>query len=116
MIAVSASSRRDEIDIVGLESFSEENKVSEIGTEYTLPNKNRIMVLAHGFPVNFFCSDSVPDKAIDPVLTELFLCAQKLATDTFMKGILKIGVKDDIGESIINEEDLINTWQKIYLS
>lgn len=116
LIAVSASSRRDEIDVVGLENLAEEKKSSEIGTEYVLPNNRSIMVLAHGFPVNFFCSDSVPDKAIDPVLTELFLCAQKLATDTLAKGIFKIGVKNDIGEFLINEEKLITTWQKIYFS
>ncbi|MEW6418171.1 MAG: NAD(P)-dependent oxidoreductase [Nitrospirota bacterium] len=116
LVAISASSRRDEIDMIGLGDLAEENKVSEIGTEYTLPNKNRVMVLAHGFPVNFFCSDSVPDKAIDPVLTELFLCVKKLATETLSKGIFKIGVTDDKGASLINEEELITTWQKIFFS
>lgn len=82
-VFVSASSKQIEIDTDILEKLSISRKVSAIGTEYELINGNNLLVLAHGFPVNFYCSESVPNKIIDFILSEILECAAKLVTQDF---------------------------------
>ncbi len=78
-ILASVSSKRVEIDIEELESLCIERNPTEIGTYYELVNGNKVLLLANGFPVNFFSSESVPDRIIDVILTLMFSGAISLA-------------------------------------
>ena len=127
VILASSSSGREEIDIWNLEHIQIRKAVIDgVGTEYIMPRKmNPVTVLAHGFPVNFFQSkQSLPMGAIDPVLTELFLCAKYLVClerennmDKILQpGLYIIGVKGDRGETLIDENEIKRLWDSIYRS
>jgi adenosylhomocysteinase len=98
-IFASASSKQMEIDMKILEALSTSKKILSIGSEYQLLNGNNLLVLADGFPVNFYCSESVPDKIIDFILSEILECAAKLATQRFDPGIHR----DCIDETMLAE-------------
>lgn len=103
-IFVNASSKRVEINVETLEALKKKRKYTKIGTEYELINGNNVLLLAHGFPVNFHGdSESVPDKIIDVVLTELFLCAKGLVENEFPTGLHKD--YDDTGKYVIRDKN-----------
>ncbi len=96
VVLVNASSKRVEIDVDALEELKDTKRSTDIGTEYQMPEGNKILLLADGYPVNFYGgSESVPDKIMDVILTELFLCAKKLVTEDFSPGIYETGLVDD---------------------
>ncbi|PKP54501.1 MAG: hypothetical protein CVT90_00965 [Candidatus Altiarchaeales archaeon HGW-Altiarchaeales-3] len=110
-ILVNASSKRVEIDVEVIENLKEtKNKIDGVGTEYELINRNRLLLLADGYPVNFYNSESVPDKIIDVILTELFLCATELIKREFSKTIHKSL------QSIINEDELADTFTQLHIN
>jgi len=87
-ILVSSSSDQVEIDVEELENlkitkediFSTQT-TQKVGTLYTLrPDSKQITLLADGYPINFYYSESVPNESFDPVLTLLFLTTLELAT------------------------------------
>ena len=82
-------------------------KRTKIGTWYELANGNKILLLADGFPVNFFSSESVPDKAIDPILTLMFLGAVKLA---------KEDLEPKIHKCPIDENDIASLFREIHFT
>jgi hypothetical protein len=43
-------------------------------------------LLAEGYPINFYGSESLPNDAIDPIVTLLILCAVELALDSRKRG------------------------------
>jgi adenosylhomocysteinase len=95
-VLVSASSKRVEIDVDELENLSKlKTRLEGIGTEYELINGNKILLLADGYPVNFYGSDSVPDWIIDIILTELFVSVVKLAQKDFDPGIHECPIDED---------------------
>lgn len=107
VVLVNASSKRMEIDVDALEDLKETKTATEIGTEYQMPEGNKILLLADGYPVNFYgSSESIPDKIIDVILTELFLCAKKLVSEPFSPGIYETGV--------IDEDELANLFHSLY--
>lgn len=71
-ILVSASSGQIEIDVDELRNISTKRRaISNVGTRYTT-EQGDITLLADGYPVNFFRSDSVPNHVIDVILALLF--------------------------------------------
>ncbi|KKQ33921.1 MAG: hypothetical protein US50_C0068G0003 [Candidatus Nomurabacteria bacterium GW2011_GWB1_37_5] len=64
-------------------------KTQSIST-ITLKNKRRIHLLAHGYPVNFFQSESIPSYIFDIVCAETFILAQLLAKSKFKPGYYPI--------------------------
>jgi len=104
-VFVSASSKQIEIDMDTLELLSESKKTLDIGTEYELINGNKLLVLANGFPVNFYCSESVPNMLIDFILSEILECAARLVTQQFPPGI---------HEKCVDEEALAEVFCKIH--
>lgn len=95
-VLVSASSKRVEIDVDELENLSKrKTRLEGVGTEYELINGNKILLLADGYPVNFYGSDSVPDRIIDIILTELFVSVVELAQKDFDPGIHECPIDED---------------------
>jgi adenosylhomocysteinase len=109
VVLVNASSKRVEIDVDILEDLKETKIATKIGTDYQMPEGNKILLLAEGYPVNFYGgSESIPDGIIDVILTELFLCAKKLVTEDFSPGIYETGV--------IDEDELAKLFHSLYFS
>ncbi len=89
------------------------------GLEYHCVYRNKrktLYLLAEGMPVNFYNQDSesIPERAIDPVQALILLSACKLV---FYSGKLKEGINYVGTEHIdkflgINEEELMQAWSK----
>lgn len=82
-ILVSTSSDQIEIDVVALKEMSdgEPHEIEEGVQEYTIKSgdsRKRLILLAEGYPINFYGSESLPNDTIDPILTLLILCAAEL--------------------------------------
>jgi hypothetical protein len=65
--------------------------------EYTLDTKagktKKLVLLAEGYPINFYGSESLPNDTIDPVMTLLLLCGVEVVlrwrrNEPFSAGIL----------------------------
>ncbi len=92
---VSASSDQREIGLEELEALSgkkEELKIDNknIGTTYYILKDNKpVHLIADGYPINFWFSDSMPNQVSDLILTLIFLATFEAVknTDSFDKGI-----------------------------
>jgi S-adenosylhomocysteine hydrolase len=117
-VIVSTSSDREEIDIKALEKLAEGRKVEiAMGKEkYTIVDENgntkNIFLLAEGYPINFYASESLPNDSIDPVMTLLLLCAVELAISDRSNASLAKGVlKKEVNE-ITEKRDLVVRFLK----
>ena len=109
VVLVNASSKRVEIDVDTLEDLKETKIATKIGTDYQMPEGNKILLLAEGYPVNFYGgSESIPDGIMDVILTELFLCAKKLVNGNFSPGIYE--------NEVIDEKALAELFHSLYFS
>lgn len=101
----STSSDLVEIDIGHLEQISDNQEYKEgLGTFYSKGNElsqHTYLLLADGFPVNFFSGLGIPNKAIDPILTQMFIGAIHIANK-----------HQDLDPGIVSiMEDLDNEYQ-----
>jgi adenosylhomocysteinase len=121
-IIASASSDRDEIDVQELEwlagdkpenrrnIFSKDGQ--KIGTEYTFERVDSrvVLLLADGYPINFYSSESIPNESFDPILTILFFSALKLMTGPKISP----GIKTKVVDNIVKEEEIEKEVLRIY--
>lgn len=86
-VLVSASSDQREIGVGELEKLSRAKDVDmidgeKIGDWYKLSaNRNEILLLAEGYPINFWKSESLPNRISQVVLAPIFVCALALAQE-----------------------------------
>ena len=111
---MNASSKRVEIDVDSLGRFSKKIRTVKgshdeaiIGTEYEFKDGKKVILLAEGYPINFYASESVPDKLIDLILTLLLCGAAKLTKSKLGAGVHKCG---------INETAIARSFYQIYHS
>jgi S-adenosylhomocysteine hydrolase len=79
LVLVNASSRQQEVDDKQLKSLTvSKEKIRGFGTKYHLNTGKDVILVANGYPVNFFDSESVPDKEIQFIPTLLFCSAMLL--------------------------------------
>jgi S-adenosylhomocysteine hydrolase len=120
-ILVSASSDRDEIDIKELELLAGDKKNMEdflsrdgqkIGTLYILErlDSRHILLLADGYPVNFYYSESVPNESFDPILTILFRSVLELA----IKPKIPPGIRLKIVNDLVLKEKIVEETLRFY--
>jgi len=120
-ILASASSDRGEINVEELELLAgKENKRDlisrdgqKIGTLYKLErlNNNEITLLADGYPINFYYSESVPNESFDPILTTLFLSVLEVATKKISPGI-----SSEVVDELVERERIIDKTIQTYFS
>lgn len=115
-ILASASSDRKEIEVNALEDWRKKEMPIEVegaivGTKYklTIQNDKEILLLANGYPINFFASESVPNESIDPILTTLFLSAVEIATKRIQPGIYT-----DLVDKLIKKYKLQKEFEHIH--
>jgi len=101
VILVNATSKQIEFDIPYLESCCTNRIVhASLGTEYIMRNGKKIVVLADGFPINFFVGESVPESIIDIIIAEMLVCLRKLVMGNLQNKIytITLGEEDKIAE------------------
>jgi S-adenosylhomocysteine hydrolase len=70
----SASSDRIEIEVEHLETTCTCTDESDGGQRYTFGDGRAVVLLAEGYPINFYAANSVQNQLIDLVMTQMFLC------------------------------------------
>jgi S-adenosylhomocysteine hydrolase len=125
---ISASSDQIEIDVECLNRLSEGNiedvyiddpiqSKIKIGTKYKLTQLRKtlsppeIILLADGYPINFYRSESVPNESIDPILTLLFLSTVYLAK--YYKNLRRTILSKEVDE-IIEKEKMLEVFSKLH--
>jgi S-adenosylhomocysteine hydrolase len=113
----SASSERYEIDFSELEkikSNSKEYKNSKgdiIGTEYNVrPNDRVIILLANGYPINFWGFESMPNEASDLIMSLILLCACELS----MNKDNQPGINSDFVNKTADKYELPKIFTRIH--
>ena len=111
---VSASSDQREIGLIELESLSSSKKTitnedgNEIGTSYTIRGQNKVIhLIADGFPINFWYSESMPNQVSDLILSLIYVSAVELVKDAFGNGIQNI-------EEISEKYEIAKIYEQIY--
>ena len=90
---VSASSDQREIGLMELEALSSSKKPLKnengikIGTSYTICGQNKVIhLVADGFPINFWYSESMPNQVSDLILSLIYVSAIGLIKNGFGNG------------------------------
>lgn len=115
-ILLSSSSDQVEIDLQALRDLSGkpqpliEPGIGKVGDIYRLTsNKNEILLLTEGYPINFWKTESLPNKVSQIVLTPIFLCTLALVKRT---NEIAIGHPDkDFVDKFLEQEEL----EKLFL-
>lgn len=109
---VSASSDQKEIGLIELKSMSQKSSElvvdgKKIGTSFMLRGQKEktINLLADGFPINFWYSESMPNQVSDLILSYIFLCGLELCCDRdrFENSINQVN-------AIANSHNLMNVY------
>lgn len=111
---ISTSSDQIEVDLDALDALSRKKllltntKGKKIGTTYIIRGKGlEIRLLCDGYPVNFWCSESMPDQVSDLILSLIFLSAYKLATNKYPVDIHNV-------DSIVEEFNVDKMYEEYY--
>jgi S-adenosylhomocysteine hydrolase len=113
-ILASASSDQIEIDIPYLNIIAKESIYKPgIGTLYKRHKElsdDTYLLLADGYPINFYFGAGIPTRSIDPVLAQLLIGAIHLASEhqRLNKGISSI--MNDLITQYSLLEDFVNTY------
>jgi adenosylhomocysteinase len=113
-VIASTSSDQVEIDIEYLKQIAEERYEEGLGTHFSKKGERTecTLLLADGFPVNFFSGSGIPTKAIDPVLTQLFIGAIHLAKN---HAKLQKGILTNKMDNLVDEYGLISDFLQTYV-
>jgi S-adenosylhomocysteine hydrolase len=113
-ILVSSSSDLIEIDIEHLGIMAPEQRYEEgLGTWCVRKEglgEDTYLLLGDGFPVNFYSGSGIPNKAIDPILAQLFIGAMHLAKEHGKLPHSILNVMDDL----IEEYELLQDFLDIH--
>jgi len=89
----------------------------KIGSKYKLTLLRRtqsapdIILLADGYPINFFSSESVPNESIDPIMTTIFLSTVYLARN--YKNLKNMILEKEV-DDLIKEEIMLETFIRLH--
>jgi S-adenosylhomocysteine hydrolase len=102
---VSASSEQYEIDVEELEQQQKrrvplvDDTGRPVGTSYSLPSGNRtIHLVANGYPVNFWGSESMPEQAADLIMSLILLSLVEVAQGSYAKPGLDSDAVNEIAD------------------
>jgi len=131
LILVSASSKEIEFkeiinsmeELINKKTGIFKKKIKEFGIVYDIKLNNqskKLIILADGYPVIFFPNrtNGAPNKAMDPIMSELFLAAclmnkitSKLPNSIItMTEIKKMKLPDGHWQDLINESSILKKW------
>jgi len=111
---VSASSDQREIGLIELDSLSSNKEIlknengRKIGTSYTICGQNKVIhLIADGFPINFWYSESMPDQVSDLILSLIYVSAIDLVKKEFGNGLQNIN-------EISEKYEIAKIYEQIY--
>lgn len=90
VILVNGSTRRREYDFRAISKRIQSRVDYQRHTKISLGNGKVLYLLAHGYPVNFFQTESVPEYVLDLLYSEMFLLADRMITSRFKAGFYRI--------------------------
>ncbi len=113
----SASSELREFAIDELKHLSKDHRLflapddRQAGTTFVLRKRNReVVLLADGYPVNFWGMNSMPDQVSDPIMCLLLLSAVAIATGL----ISEPGIDSDIVNALASEYEIAELYHDHY--
>jgi S-adenosylhomocysteine hydrolase len=114
VVLVSTSSDQVEIDLFALDELSggKSVEVEEGKRIFRIPGpcgEKQVTLLAEGYPINFYGSESVPNDTIDPIMTLLFLCGIELATKRFAQ----FGLQEKQVDEIVEQKGLVRRFLEL---
>lgn len=71
-VLINGSTRKKEFDMDSIKELTKQEREEETYAVYEFHNSKKIYLLAHGFPVNFLGTESIPEFIIDLVFSEVF--------------------------------------------
>ncbi|MCW3131437.1 MAG: 3-hydroxyacyl-CoA dehydrogenase NAD-binding domain-containing protein [Candidatus Methanospirare jalkutatii] len=111
---VSASSDQREIGLMELKALSSSKKTLrnengiKIGTSYTIRGQNKVIhLIADGFPINFWYSESMPNQVSDLILSLIYVSAIELVKKDFGNGFQNI-------DKISEKYEIAKIYEQIY--
>jgi adenosylhomocysteinase len=112
-ILVSTSSDQIEIDLTALKELSTRScEIEEGKTKYIIASEDgeiALILIAEGYPINFYGSESVPNDTIDPIMTLLLLCGAELVT----RPPESVGVLEGQVDKIADRHQLIERFLRL---
>lgn len=113
VVLVSTSSDQVEIDLKALNDLAagKSQELEEGKRVFRIRGprgEKKITLLAEGYPINFYGSESVPNDTIDPIMTLLFLCGIELTTKQFGPG-----VQDKPVDEIVQQRGLLKRFLEL---
>ena len=114
-ILVSCSSDQIEIDLKHLQIMAKDIiPIEKYGTEYYVEKGfalDKYVLLADGFPINFFYGSGIPNRAIDPILAQLLIGAVELAVNHELTKDIQ---EEKVMNIIITDNKLMEDFIDVY--
>jgi adenosylhomocysteinase len=114
-ILVSSSSDLIEIDIDHLKIMAPEQRYQEgLGTHFVRKqglSEDTYLLMGDGFPINFYSGSGIPNRAIEPILAQLFIGAIHIAKEY---GSLEKHIISDKMDELIKEYKLLQDFLDIH--
>ena len=104
---VNGSTRQKEFDFNSVQSQVRSAKDFSTFKQVEFLNGQTAYLLAHGFPVNFFQTESTPEYILDIVFSEMYLLLQKCCMEKLVPGYYPIEEK-----FIEDEQNIATRWLK----
>lgn len=104
-ILVNGTSKRVEFDIEWLGDNSKGTVVDDTAMSFDILSK-KITVLAKGEPINFEANVSVSPETMDIVMSEMFVCMQRIVSSTLENKTYTISAED--------ERKISDLWMEFY--
>lgn len=118
---VSATSDQKEVGIEELEALSSQRQPLKhprtdkvIGTSYTIRGKPLVVhLLAGGYPINFWESESMPDQVSDLILSLILVSTIELALSG---GNIPAGIHSDKVDEFADKYEVADLYERYYMS
>ena len=108
---VNGSTRQKEFDFSSIQFDIKEQLVNKDFIKYKLNNNKKLYLLANGFPVNFWNTESTPEFCLDGVFSTIYLLARRFVNQSYEAGFYPSE------KYFLEDERLVaDLWIKKYLS
>lgn len=111
VILINGSTRQKEYDFEFIKNDIETKQELKNYTIYNLKNNKKIYLLANGFPVNFFNTESTPEFCLDAVFSTMYKLLQELLIQKLNPGYYPSELF-----FLDKEKEIANIWLNKYLN
>ena len=104
---VSATSKRREFNWDELKNLTLKEEKTHFGKKNYLRNSNILYIVAGGYPINFYASESIPERNIQFVPTLLLDASVFLITNALKSGLYEYNIENEINGRLREREESI---------